>query len=210
MNDPAATPTTTRTDVPHDRLAALWSYPDETTAAKVADARSLLLGTAAPEAATLLDPLVAAVERLSPEELEELFTRTFDVNPVCTLECGWHLFGEDYARGELLVRMRVLMRSLGVEESAELPDHLSHVLPVLGRLPEAEGRAFAREWIAPAMRKMLAGFQDPDNPYRDALRAVLQFLAAHHGFEAGLEEGAADVSTAAAGGGAPVEERSHG
>jgi len=31
---------------------------------------------------------------------------TFDINPACALEVGWHLFGEDYMRGQFLVRMR--------------------------------------------------------------------------------------------------------
>ena len=39
-----------------------------------------------------------------PEQIQELYTRTFDINPVCTLEIGWHIFGEDYARGALLVK----------------------------------------------------------------------------------------------------------
>ncbi len=41
---------------------------------------------------------------------EELYTRTFDLNPVCALEIGWHLFGEDYERGAFLVRMRDQLR----------------------------------------------------------------------------------------------------
>ena len=70
-------------------------------------------------------------EQLGSTELEELYTRTFDINPVCSLEVGWHLFGEDYNRGAFLVRMRGLLREHGIEEGAELPDHLESVLRVL-------------------------------------------------------------------------------
>ena len=66
-----------------------------------------------------------------PAGLEELYTRTFDINPVCSLETGWHLFGEDYNRGAFLVRMRGLLRQHGIEEGAELTDHLESALRVL-------------------------------------------------------------------------------
>ena len=32
------------------------------------------------------------------EDLQEMYTRTFDINAVCTLEVGWHIYGEDYAQ----------------------------------------------------------------------------------------------------------------
>ena len=59
---------------------------------------------------------VKSVDGMALRDLEELFTRTFDINPQCTLELGWQLYGEDYNRGAFLVRMRELMREKGVEE----------------------------------------------------------------------------------------------
>ena len=41
------------------------------------------------------------VEQHELWQIEETFTRTFDVNPACALEVGWHLFGEEYARGHV-------------------------------------------------------------------------------------------------------------
>ncbi|MFV1957938.1 MAG: nitrate reductase molybdenum cofactor assembly chaperone [Planctomycetota bacterium] len=164
---------------PHDSLAAVWTYPDETYAAKVARARADL-GVRDPVAAARLDALVEVAESGPLSVVEELFTRTFDINPVCSLECGWHLYGEDYGRGEFLVGMRRTMRALGVEETTELPDHLTHVLPVLQRLPEEEARRFAATSVVPALRKMLEGFRDADNPYREALEGVLAFVCAVH------------------------------
>ena len=67
-------------------------------------------------------------------ELEETYARTFDINPACALEVGWHLFGEEYARGLFLVRLRGEMREHGVEESSELPDHITHVLALIAAM----------------------------------------------------------------------------
>ncbi len=58
-------------------------------------------------------------------EVEEAFTRTFDVNPACALEVGWHLFGEEYTAAMFLVRMREELRkhgSAGVERTARPHD----------------------------------------------------------------------------------------
>jgi len=115
------------------------------------------------------------------EELEELYTRTFDINPVCSLEVGWHLYGEDYNRGAFLVGMRGLMRDLGVAEGTELPDHLTSVLRVLGRMAPEEADGFARGYVLPAVGKMLSGFPDGENPYRDVVEEIERFLRDRHG-----------------------------
>ena len=81
---------------------------------------------------------------------QELYVQTFEFNPACTLELGWHLFGENYERGEFLVRMRDLLRRHGIAESTELPDHLTHVLALVGRLDHEE----AAELAAKAKREV--------------------------------------------------------
>jgi len=116
--------------------------------------------------------------------LEELYTRTFDVNPVCSLEIGWHLFGEDYNRGAFLVRARGLLRAHGIAEGTELPDHLESVLLLLDAMERAgggEAGPFARRFVLPALRKMRAGFADGDNPYGAVLERIEEFLRARHG-----------------------------
>jgi len=117
----------------------------------------------------------------SAGDLEELYTRTFDVNPVCALETGWHLFGEDYNRGAFLVRMRGLLREYGIEEGAELPDHLANALRVLPAMPGDQAMGLAREFVLPAVIKMRAGFASPDNPYGAVLAEVERFLRDRYG-----------------------------
>lgn len=117
----------------------------------------------------------------TPEDAEEHYTRTFDINPVCSLEIGWHLYGEDYARGALLVEMRQLMRALGVEEGSELPDHLTAGMRVMGRLSEGKAGLFSTTYVQKALFKMNAGFDDLESPYRQVLRDLLSALETEHG-----------------------------
>jgi len=118
----------------YDLLARLLDYPEEggyaVDVAHCIDA----LEDGYPEAAAMLCPLQEHVAGMSDEEVQELYTRTFDINAVCTLEVGWHIYGEDYARGAFLVKMRQELRDRELPESGELPDHLTHVLILLGRL----------------------------------------------------------------------------
>lgn len=155
----------------HDVLAGLLSYPAAGFHAQVAAAPAEIRPVCAP-AADRLAAFAAFVERQPVSELEELFTRTFDINPACSLEVGWHLFGERYERGDFLVRMRTHMRALDLPESSELPDHLGHVLPVLGRLPREEAEAFAAQSCLPALDKMCEAFGPEPHPYLDLLEAI--------------------------------------
>lgn len=131
-----------------------------------------------------LAPLVELASRLGEGECEELYTRTFDGSSERALELGWHLHGENYARGVLLVRLRALLRQAGLDEGGELPDHVSNVLRLLGRVDETMARALVDNVLAPALDKALEGFDggakaeraETDNPYRKVLAALREAL----------------------------------
>ena len=114
-------------------------------------------------------------------DLEELYTRTFDFSPSCALEIGWHLFGEDYNRGAFLVRLREELARHGIQESCELPDHLTHVLPLLDRMRPDEAARFALACVTPAVEKMLAGLEGKQNPYEHLFRCLVAMLNAEFG-----------------------------
>lgn len=159
----------------HAALADLLAYPGEDFHKQV-KATAALLRTTQPDAAGHLDRFSEQIAGLSSQQLEESYTRTFDINPVCCLEVGWHMHGDNYDRGDFLVRMRKYLRELGLEEGLELPDHLTHVLPIVGRLPEDEGDDLARQSVAPAVHKMHDGLAGKKNPYEQVLLAVMQVL----------------------------------
>ncbi len=133
-----------------------------------------------PEAAKALQPFGDLVSGMPLTDLEELYTRTFDINPTCCLEVGWQLFGEDYARGTFLVTMRQNLRTYGLAESTELPDHLTHVLALLGRLDRRDADELATRAALPALKKMIDGFAGKDNRFECVLKAVERVLRDRH------------------------------
>jgi len=158
-----------------DSFATILSYPKEEYLQHVERCRAELAEsrlTEAPEALARFDKFRDAVRGCSIAELEELYTRTFDVNPVSSLDVGWHLHGETYERGKFLVAMRDLLRRCGVEESAELPDHLTHVLMAVGRMHEEEAEEFVGRRLLVALDTMLEGFAGKGNPNEHVLQAV--------------------------------------
>ena len=175
-----------------DLLALLFRYPSEGYHDAVGCCRKALRNTA-PEAEALLARFAAQIQAMSVEDLEEAFTQTFDLNPVCCLEVGWHLFGENYGRGEFLVRLRQQMRQSGVEETTELPDHLTHVLPLLGRMEAAEAEQFSASLLVPALEKMRAGLEGKKNPFADLLGAVHSLIASPSATRAGRSQAPPDV-----------------
>jgi len=161
----------------HATLADLLRYPDGTGRVAAREAAEALPAPLAGFVAPLRDAL-----RTAPQaELEERYTATFDLDPACSLEVGWHIHGEDYARGAFLVRMRALLRELGIAEEAGLPDHLAHALRALGRMPSADADALSRGWVLPAVETMRKRFEGEPHVYGGVLDAVATFLRERHG-----------------------------
>ena len=91
--------------------------------------------------------------------MQELFTRSFDVQAVTTLDIGYVLFGDDYKRGELLSNLNREHLAFGVDCGHELADHLPNVLRLFAKLDDDElVREFVQEIIAPAVHQMIGEF----------------------------------------------------
>ncbi len=163
----------------HDALALLLSYPEEVGTGSRYPAAVDLLSRACPAIADDLRRFADGIGPLRAGELEEVYTRTFDNVADRSLEVGWQLFGENYARGALMVRLRALMREYDVREHTELPDHLTHVLALLARAPEPLASALACNQVAQAVEKILDGLRAIDSPWVGVLEATQKVLQMH-------------------------------
>ncbi len=163
----------------YDAWAACLAYPDPDGAACARAGMALLLGLEVEgrEELTLLGALLAETDH---GVREEVYTRTFDGSDTCALELGWHLHGENYARGALLVRLRKLLREQGLFSGRELPDHLGVLLGLLGRLDRETADALAHGVVLPALERLVEGFGDEPNPYRGVVIGIQRFLEARH------------------------------
>jgi len=155
-------------------LSGLLSYPGAEARQQAAAARELGRDTG------LAEPLARFAERtgrLSPAALEELYTSTFDLQAACLPYVGHQLLGDGPQRGPFLARLVEVYRDGGYTARHELPDHLTEALAFLAVAPpSAERDDLVVDGLQPALVKMLDGFEDRDNPYRDLLVAAQALL----------------------------------
>ena len=88
----------------YEKLAQLFQYPKTDYKEKVREAETVL-SELYPETLKTFKQFSEFVSNSSHDEITEIFTRTFDVQAITTLDVGYVLFGDDYKRGELLVNL---------------------------------------------------------------------------------------------------------
>ncbi len=126
------------------------------------------------EAAKLLKKFEFFLARVALTQMQEIYTRTFDLQPACYPYVGHHLFGEDYRRGLFMAGLKRQYLSRDFSAGQELPDHLAVILRFLTKPSgDNENHELIHECLIPALEKMLMGLREEDNPYRGVLQALL-------------------------------------
>jgi len=167
-------------------FAALVSYPHGESAATAASCLERLRAEG-PEAAHELEPFVDFVAGTDLARVEEVFTATFDLQPVCHPYVGYQLVGESRQRAFFLMELQRLYREHGFTPGEDLADHLGNVLSFLACAEDETVRAeLVADGVRPALDKLLADFDAPRNPYRALLRALQVYL--ENSGIAGVEE----------------------
>jgi nitrate reductase molybdenum cofactor assembly chaperone len=154
-------------------VADVLHYPDDTFRARLICTLESLEGAPLQYAVSFSEE----VANVFPSGLEELYTQTFDLNPVATLEVGWHLWGEQYERGRFLADLRELQASLGIHAETELPDHLTVLLETIAKATPQKAAELSAQ-ILPALEKILKPLDEHGNPYRHLIRAAMATLHA--------------------------------
>ncbi len=194
----------------YDVLATLVAYPGPEFEADMTRAIALH-AEFYPRAAQRLEQL----QRLLPTEdlvaLQALYMRTFDIQPITSLDVGYTLFGEDYKRGAILANLNSEHQRAGNDCGGQLADHLPNVLRLLPKLTDVALRdELVKLLLAPALQAMISEFDpaplakkeelyqkhhkavlevavgDMRTAYRHALAAILEVLREDFGLRASL------------------------
>lgn len=130
-----------------------------------------------PEAAAKLRDFEVASTASDLACVQELYTKSFDLQPDCTLNASYHLFGDDWRRSMFLAELKGIYESNAFPTGNELPDHLCLILRFIAlKGPDEQTDELAQECVVPAIRRMLSTLKPGDNPYRHALEALLIWL----------------------------------
>jgi len=141
-------------------LAELVDFPGPELAARgraLADFLHDSYPDAAAEVALFLDSIPQQAL-----DLQELYTRTFEVQAVTTLGVGYVLFGDDYKRGALLSNLNREHNDADNDCGGELADHLPNVLRLMPKLKDQNLlEELVEQILVPALMLMIREF-DPE------------------------------------------------
>ncbi len=158
------------------RLADLLAYPHADPGPAIQDALAASCGGPGHEA---LARFAAAAAATGLQELQELYTATFDLRPTCAPYLGAQLLPEDSPlRGRLLSAMLDLYGTEGYRPREELADHVAEVVRFLAQARPGPACAdLVADGLLPALGGMIAALGGTPNPYRDLLDATRALLA---------------------------------
>lgn len=159
----------------YQRFAEILDYPTPSLHNQ-ADACASLLTCLDTEAVNLLNEFQAFLKIATLGRMEELYTRTFDLQAICHPYVGYQLFGDGSQRGFFMSRLKEHYKRSGFSSGNELPDHLGIMLRFASTCTTPERKELVNECIIPTVKKMVSGFEDDRNPYKRALEALLLFL----------------------------------
>jgi len=147
------------------------SYPQENCTARVAYLERFDLPRKSRKA---LDEFRAALGQMPLFEQQELYTRTFDLSPLCSPALSVHLFGvESFKRSHLMVGLLDMYSAAQFEAQGETADHMPTVTRFLPYAAGTDRPEIIQYILIPALLKMCVLLSSKQNPYAHLLEAVI-------------------------------------
>ena len=157
---------------------ALLEYPGPELHGRCGALLEALTG-AAPEAAPPMRQFMEKISRLTRAELEEQYTRGFDLAPQAVPYLSVYLFGpEGTQRGPFMAGLNGAYAEAGFDAGQELPDHVSLVLRFLPQAGDEDYEALRAWCLLPPVRQMARDLGRAANPYGHLVHSLAAFLAA--------------------------------
>lgn len=140
-------------------FADLFRYPGNDYPQKANECLNMLKERY-PEAAEEIAPFVVYVNSHNQDEREELYTRTFDVQPICYLDLGYVIFGEDYKRGAFLLHMQGEQIKAANDCGTDLSDNITNMLTLYIKSDDDDMlKELAVKILIPGLEKMIGEFK---------------------------------------------------
>ena len=116
------------------------------------------------------------VKEKSLHELQELYVKTFELDPVCNLYIGVHIFGEDgFKRGSFMARLKEAYLKYGINNN-DIADFLPCILRLASKLEDANKfNDLVEECILGPLDLILDSLKKESNPYKSLLIALKEF-----------------------------------
>ena len=152
----------------YETLSRVFNYPGEDYKALIKEATDVL-SKKYPEATVELEKFYELLPATT-SEIQELYTRSFEVQAITSLEIGYVLYGDDYTRGEVLVHLNKEHRNANNDLGEELSDHLANVLRLIPKMQDKElVNDLVKLMLAPAVEIMMNEYNVDSMKQKDKL-----------------------------------------
>ena len=167
-------------DRDHDQiwsaLADLIEYPRADWKVLIGSAEGVIQRQQ-PELSTMFREFRRDTKEVSLRTLQEAYLRSFDLNPDCALEVGYHLFTNDAKRRMFLADLLEAELPFDLGEDYQPPDYLPILLRLVPKLDNDDQRKeFIKLVMVPAVEKLVAALARTDGLYFGLLNVVRMFL----------------------------------
>ncbi|MBL7889788.1 MAG: hypothetical protein JNL24_09555 [Bacteroidia bacterium] len=143
----------------YQQLSELFKYPDSGFLEKM-DRCEQLMKEHYSNAASEFSVFSSYMKNATIDEREEIYTKTFDVQPICYLDLGYVIFGEDYKRGAFLLHMQTEQKKLNNDCGSDLPDNIANVFTLISKSNDTDFISeLVSDIIIPAVKKIIAEFE---------------------------------------------------
>ncbi|MDO8427100.1 MAG: hypothetical protein Q7T24_06265 [Deltaproteobacteria bacterium] len=167
----------------YSHLAGLLEYPKEDIKIRVEECVKAL--AARPEypseAVEELKKFQRDLEEMPLDDLQGVFSYTFELSSDFTLDMGYHLF-DGFKRSNMLATVKSMFKETGFPSEqfgkGELPDHLPVLLHFLSFVQdEALKKDFRESFVILGMEKLLKNFEkNKKNIYSHLISAIYRVL----------------------------------
>jgi len=149
-------------------ISVILDYPTESYYKSIAKVKDVL-GSGYKDALEELEKF----EKLVPKniyQLQEVYTKSFEVQAVTSLEIGYLLYGDDYTRGDVMVGLSQEHAAVNNDCGEELSDHLANVLRLISKMKNQDTiEELVKLMVAPAVENMMKEFTPSSMEQKDAL-----------------------------------------
>lgn len=158
-------------------MSKLFDYPDDNYYDAISEVIQALSDNY-PKAKQELEKFLELLP-MQLADVQELYSKSFEVQAVTSLDVGYILYGDDYQRGVILVNLNQEHAKVNNDCGRELGDFLPNLLRLLPKIEDKEVVSdLVTMLIAPAMEKMIneyhpAMLQEKDKLYKKQYKTLI-------------------------------------
>lgn len=131
-----------------------------------------------------LEKFEQLLKKMTVQEIEELYTRTFDLAAHVSLYITGYIHGdENFDRGSLMAALGEKYQEIGFQTDGELPDHLRILLKVSAWLDKETLDELIEFLLLDPVAQIHSQLKDSNNPYLYLIEAVELVLKGDGGVE---------------------------